>query len=869
MASAESARHIYRRVVDPQGQDSLAMLARMVNSGTTVLELGVATGYLTQHLKEAKGCRVDGVEIDARMAREARRFCRHLLVGDLEQLDLLKHFGDRRYDFIVCADVLEHLKNPERVLAQLTQLLAHEGRLLISIPNIAYAGVQMALLHGDFPYRFEGLLDETHLRFFTRRTFSALLERIGARILSVDPVILPIERSEFRDHSALTEPALRERLLNLPDAQAYQFIYAADCPGCRDQPRMAQPVDVIVPVFGALPETERCLASLLSEAQRAPFEVIVVDDASPDPSVKDLLRGLAAEGKVTLIENRQNLGFAQSANLAMSLHPSRDVVLLNSDTEVHGDWLDRLVRCADTSDNVGTVTPFTNNGTICGYPLLLRANPLPQDADLASLDELFGELNAGQYVEIPTAVGFCTYIRRHCLDLTGLFDAETFGRGYGEEVDFCMKASSLGFRHLLCADLFVYHKGETSFAADASALKQRAQSIIDARYPGYGKLIGAHAEQDPARPVRRRVDMARMRRDGKPILLMVTHSLGGGTEEHVTKLADLLVDRANVLILRPHERSLAKLEWARPGEEFSAFFSLSRGQGELIQLLRELGVTRVHYHHVLGYSPQILKLAAELGVPYDFTVHDYYAICPQYQLVKADGAYCEEPDELGCERCLAQRPSPWGVGIAAWRQLFKSFLAGAERVIAPSHDVATRLARYIDGKNIVTWSHPETVTVPQAIRRRLADGPIKVSALGRLTAAKGLGLFEACAVDAMARGLPLFFRLIGYSTEPFRQWPDVPLSVSGQYRAEDLDRLIEIERPDIIVFPALWPETYCYTLSAAINSGLPIIASNLGAFPERLSDYPKAVILDWRNTAHDWNDAILRLAQETLPEAHC
>jgi GT2 family glycosyltransferase/SAM-dependent methyltransferase/glycosyltransferase involved in cell wall biosynthesis len=835
------------------------MLARMVEPGATVLELGVATGYLTQYLTEAKGCQVDGVEIDPRMAREARRFCRDLLVGDLDQLDLLQHFGDRRYDFIVCADVLEHLKHPERVLSQLTQLLALEGRLLVSIPNVAYAGVLMALLHGDFPYRFEGLLDETHLRFFTRRTFDTLLERVGARILSVDPVVLPLERSEFRDYSANTDSALRERFLTLPDAQTYQFIYAADCLERRDQPRTAEPVDVIVPVFGALPETERCLASVLSHPQRTPFELVVVDDASPEPGIKNLLRGLAAEGKITLIENRQNLGFTQSANLGMSLHPSRDVVLLNSDTEVHGDWLDRLVRCAHASRDVGTVTPFTNNGTICGYPLFFRPNPLPQDADLAALDELFRELNAGQSVEIPTAVGFCMYIRRTCLHLTGLFDAETFGRGYGEEVDFCMKASNLGFRHLLCADLFVYHKGETSFAADASPLKRRARATIDARYPAYGSLVGAHAEQDPARPLRRRVDIARLSRSGKPVLVMVTHFGGGGTEEHLRTLANLLSDRFSVLILRPVEGDLTKLEWARAGEEFSAYFRLSQGQEELIAFLRAIGVARVHYHHLLGLGPQVLGLARDLGVPYDFTVHDYYPVCPQYQLVTVDGSYCGEPDESGCRRCLEVRPSPWGVGIVPWRQMFKNFLAEAERVIAPSQDVASRIDRYLGLGNVVVWSHPEVPAPPPIRPCRPADGPVKVLALGRLTPAKGIRVLEACASDAAARRLPLFFRLLGYATEPVRVWPDLPLSVSGEYRSEDLGRLIELEPADVIVFPALWPETYCFTLSTAIASGLPIIAPDLGAFAERLASYPNALILSWQSSAADWNDAILRL----------
>jgi glycosyltransferase involved in cell wall biosynthesis len=103
-------------------------------------------------------------------------------------------------------------------------------------------------------------------------------------------------------------------------------------------------VDVIVPVHNQRPLVEACLASVLETRNETPFELVVVDDASTDPELKARLAQLAEAGRLTLLTNVANLGFTRSVNRGMQLHPNRDVLLLNSDTVVYGDWLDRLRR---------------------------------------------------------------------------------------------------------------------------------------------------------------------------------------------------------------------------------------------------------------------------------------------------------------------------------------------------------------------------------------------------------------------------------------------------------------------------------------------------------------------------------------------
>ena len=145
-------------------------------------------------------------------------------------------------------------------------------------------------------------------------------------------------------------------------------------------------------------------------------------------------------------------------------------MLLNSDTEVANDWLDRLLRAAYAYPDVGTVTPFSNNATICSYPFEGWTGGVPGSLGLAELDRLFASTNAGRTVDLPTAVGFCMCIRRACLERIGPFDAERFGRGYGEENDFCMRAAGAGWRNVLAGDVFVYHEGAVSFSGERLAL---------------------------------------------------------------------------------------------------------------------------------------------------------------------------------------------------------------------------------------------------------------------------------------------------------------------------------------------------------------------------------------------------------------
>ncbi len=1125
--SALSSRHIYVRPFDPDdASSSLARIARRIPAGSVVFDVGIGSGGLGQYLSTAKSCVVDGVDCNEEALKLASSYYRALHLADLDQAPISAFAHPDKYDFIVCADVLEHLRYPSATLRQLLGMLRPMGRMLISVPNVAYSGLIGELLLGQFRYRPEGLLDETHLRFFTRPSLLEFLKDEGLHVWDVDPVLRPLHESEFQAPLHQLPPAIWRHVASQPDALTYQFVVEAslnpsetvsggfgpatpaeatfgaqlywrhtaspvfteqesiiargvigqgeqslvfpipaiageyegfrldlaDRPGymrlygielreqggravwswdgrreslaesmvrqvefaeeksltsgvnvclkgddpciefrltplqlarlcgggtlhlraswpmsadylvfarqsptterqaqliaslqaeCRalEQERdefrgereglkaecerlaserealmserdalqaqhaemvasqswrvtrplralgkqakmlhaafspamkpppqptpqkdwMPDPVtDVIIPVYRGLHETRACIESVLAAGSSESREVIVIDDAGPDPELSSLLEDYARAGAITLLRNPENLGFVATANRGMGVHPQRDVVLLNSDTEVPAGWLARLRRAAYRDATIGTATPFSNNATICSYPTFCADNALPAGWSLSALDALFQQVNAGKTVDIPTAVGFCMYIRRDCLAQTGLFDVETYGRGYGEENDFCMRARANGWRHVLASDVFVFHAGAVSFGDSENTRKINAIDTLARIYPEYPELVHKYIARDPIRTLRYAVDAARLTATGRPVLLFITHDRGGGTDKHVHELAARFSDAAEVLCLKPDSGRALRLTWLRLGEALELFFEPEHEYEALLQVLRTFRVSHVHVHHTLGIHPRLFGLARDLGVSHDFTAHDFYPLCPQISLTTLADRYCGEPSEAGCDACLKTSPAPGGVDIRTWRQGHAMLLEGAMRLFVPSDSAAERFRRHFPEARIMVVPHPDldeasAVRAPRAAPLAPSER-LRIVVLGALSPIKGPNLLEACALDAKARDLPFDFHLIGYAYRNLTVYPRSRLRVHGAYDDSGLASLLAAANPHLVWFPAQWPETYSYTLSACLQAGLPVATTDLGAIPERLRGRAWSWVRPWQLSPAQWND---------------
>lgn len=206
--------------------NSHTLMVELVGGTKRVLDVGCATGYLAQALVE-RGCTVSGVELDGESAEEARTHLERLVIGDLETMDLAEAFGDDRFDVIVFGDVLEHLRDPLPVLRNAKALLADRGSVVASIPNVAHGSVRLALLAGRFDYQDLGLLDSTHVRFFTRSSVEDLFREAGMVPIDVRRTTagffdtpVPVREDEFA-------PAVVDAVRADPESATYQFVLRA------------------------------------------------------------------------------------------------------------------------------------------------------------------------------------------------------------------------------------------------------------------------------------------------------------------------------------------------------------------------------------------------------------------------------------------------------------------------------------------------------------------------------------------------------------------------------------------------------------------------------------------------------------------
>jgi GT2 family glycosyltransferase/2-polyprenyl-3-methyl-5-hydroxy-6-metoxy-1,4-benzoquinol methylase/glycosyltransferase involved in cell wall biosynthesis len=1164
--------HVYLRSIAQGERTSLSVLAAMIRPDSAVLDLGTGSGALGQHLRDNSGCTVDGVTYNQHEAEIARPHYRRVQVADLEDPGWISNFPDARYDFIVCADVLEHLRQPALALTACRSLLAPGGKVLISVPNAAYSGLVAELLQGEFTYRDEGLLDRTHLRFFTRTSLLRFLKEQGWAVDTIEPIERALSESEFKVAFDQLPPAVVSYLTTQPDAATYQLVVSAqphpsmgrdltdatrapaqpqfsaelylgtdggfredrkitlagvigrerqslrfelpsdgqpvtglrfdpaDRPGflrlhrlslsvdgqevwawrCEtdglqalesastqdvllkapwpaapallllygDDPSLVLPVpadaltacarggksvlevelgwpmsadylamanvvrpleqsleqlrsdttlvqeearrqsrveaeaarfaieqatqitaqeqeraarltsqvqqqsdqiealhqqsrrlsdekdlltreklalqvnqahlaemyeslakhlrwiegstvfratrplvnakmkletllgrrqpeaqiapatrrrvapqvamvDIIVPVYRGLEDTRLCIESVLASRCATPWRLIVLNDASPEPEVTTWLREVSSrDDRIVLLENEENLGFVGTVNRGMAYSDSHDVLLLNSDTEVANDWLDRIRDAAYSDTRVASVTPFSNNATICSYPRFCEPNELPTDCDTASLDAMFAATNPGQVVDVPTGVGFCMYIRRDCLNAIGQFDVNNFGKGYGEENDFCRRAAEAGWRNLHALDTFVLHTGGVSFGESKSAREREAVEKLRRMHPSYDGLVHAFVGADPARTARLAVDVARIRARALPSVLAVLHDRAGGTLRHVAELAAHMRARANFLSLTPTPGSSVRLELVEPGAGFRLEFSLPGDWESLLDALRGLGVAHIHYHHLLGHRDEIFRLGEVLGVRWDFTAHDYYSMCPNISLTDSTDRYCGEQGGGTCRRCLQAPAGAGGSVTMDWRERHGLFLTQARRVLAPSLDTARRYARMWPAAAVSVAPHTDLAACSRlpapAASGIKPDGNLRIAVIGALSRIKGADLLEEVASLAAGSRAPIEFHLIGFGYRDLKKQPRAALTVHGSYDEAELPRLLEWLKPDLVWFPALWPETYSYTLSAALAAGLPVVAPDIGSFPERLSGRAWSWNMPWDTTPSNW-----------------
>ena len=340
-------------------------------------------------------------------------------------------------------------------------------------------------------------------------------------------------------------------------------------------PATTASVDVVVCVHDALEDVRRCLASVLLHS-RKPFSLVLVDDGS-GPEARDFLADFAREHDAHLVRNDVARGYTLAANQGLRASRGDYVVLLNSDTVVAPRWLDRLVAAAESGERVGVVGPLSNCASWQSIPDYTNGagdwaeNPLPEGLDVDGMGALLSADGGPIRPELPFLNGFCLLIRKRTLEEVGLFDEEAFGRGFGEENDFCLRARASGWRLVLADDVYVHHAQSKSYsherrkalsaAAGEALARKHGQPVIDegVRFCRDDRVLTCLRERARALVERRAIREEGRRRFGGRRVLFVLPASGRGGGANVVLSEGLAMAKMGV------EVEVVNLPENRPG----------------------------------------------------------------------------------------------------------------------------------------------------------------------------------------------------------------------------------------------------------------------------------------------------------------
>lgn len=304
----------------------------------------------------------------------------------------------------------------------------------------------------------------------------------------------------------------------------------------------------------------------------------------------------------------------------------------------------------------------------------------------------------------------------------------------------------------------------------------------------------------------------------------ILHLWGGGTEKHVLDLSNQL--DATSYIIKPNSNQAVTVVHGESKQVVSIT--------SLPKFLQECDVGIIHIHQLIGHNINFLELARAIGAQLYVTLHDYFYLCPRFHLVTANAEYCGLPeDEQICNTCI-------GGSIGQWRTNYSQLLLRADYVIAPTIDVFKRYEQKIPNAKYVVVPHDKWYRINSEVNQPNLDTTILI--LGNVSSGKGAYVLANLVTKVRNEQLPIKFKLVGKSEVAITD--DEVFSQTGTYQNNDEHKLISEINPTAILFPAIAPETYSYTLSSAIHSNLPIVAPRLGAFIERLAGRPYTKLFD-------------------------
>ena len=602
-------------------------------------------------------------------------------------------------------------------------------------------------------------------------------------------------------------------------------------------------VVIFVPIYNAYEDTSACLKSLVENTNKC-HKIILLDDSSTDERITELtnLISLTREN-VEVYRNSENLGFVKNCNLGFQRTKDQDVVLVNSDTIVTKNWLDKLIKAAYAKKNIATVTPLTNNGTICSIPNWLESNKIPEGFTIESFGSLIEDTSLVNYPEIPTAVGFCMYIKREVINKIGLFDEASFNKGYGEENDFCCRATKAGYIHILDDTTYIYHAGNKSFQDSKKELVEKNQIILEKLNPGYNKKIQDFIKSRPIDNILSNIQLHiyidRVKKMS-PVCYILHNSTEkplntslGGTENHCSTLIENIRKHRPIYTLFFSKYSNIFIFTIFTSTETLRFkFSLKNkidsSRNHLLENneIHELFIkifnyfkpSIIHIHHLKGLPiVSVAKALTIYNAPYILSFHDYFLICPSHLLIDKDKKFCYEhknPDF--CNICIKSLFNENYDFKETWVKTCSQLIESAHLIISPSKSALSYYFREypkLDKKKTLVVRHGSTKSfLEPGIFQDFHESnnhfelPLTIAFVGAIDKAKGsetiLDLVEMTWKNKEYKKI-FKFKVVGEMDislpKSYRN-----ISLTHRYKSHQLKGLLQ--NVDIVIFPGICSE---------------------------------------------------------------
>lgn len=418
MAGVEKIRVGYHDLLRPE------ILERVPLTASKILDLGCGTGTLGRELKKRQKCSVYGIELNKEACEVARAVLDKVWQDNINRFD--PTLVEDKYDCIIFADILEHLIDPWKALKSFTSVLEDNGVIVASIPNVSHPWITSQLQKGLFRYELAGLLDITHLRFFTKTTICQMFYSAGLKV--VDLTAYPSEQNPIQYIVRAIKPILQSKTPLLT---------------------------ILILTLNCLEYTKLCIDSIKLKSCLA-HKVLVIDNGSTDGTIEYLRQDM----EIFHIENLVNLGFSRGFNVGLMLIDTPLFVICNNDVVVTHGWDSELADALFKDKELAAVGPVSN---FVSGPQKVIGVKYPDDEGLDKFAKERRAVIVDPITYFRRLVFFCTMFKTEVLSKIGLLD-ERFEIGNFEDDDYCIRIAQAKLKMAIVNSVFIHHFGSKTFA---------------------------------------------------------------------------------------------------------------------------------------------------------------------------------------------------------------------------------------------------------------------------------------------------------------------------------------------------------------------------------------------------------------------